>query len=207
MWPRRAGVCRRTVAQWRTRNHEDAGCHCDCRDRRSDLDFAGRRPEGFTLRWCEPPGLPHRGWAAGRRHVHRLVTEGTDRGAKVVWSTVQQRTPPTRRVAVQDRALSDVERRVTPAEQARRPWPALRTRGHQRWGGRRDERGAGGRRRADHGADPGEHQAPEKAPVTSRRPSPTSRRSCTVRWRPISPTCIRATTSTTCRLSPTVASS
>ena len=39
---------------------------------------------------------------------------------------------------------------------------AARTRGRQRRGGRRDERGAADRRRADHGADPGEHQAPEK---------------------------------------------
>ncbi len=35
----------------------------------------------------------------------------TDHGAKVVWGTVQQRTLPARRVAVQDHALSDVERR------------------------------------------------------------------------------------------------
>ena len=42
-----------------------------------------------------------------------------------MWSTVQQRTPPAGRVAVQDRPLSDVDRRVTPAEQVRRPCSAL----------------------------------------------------------------------------------
>jgi len=83
----------------RTRTHEDTGCHCHCRTRRSDLDFPGQRPEGFTLRWCARPRLPHRGRAAGRRHVRRIDTEGSRAHGTVSSERASRPARPRRRRA------------------------------------------------------------------------------------------------------------
>ena len=77
---------------------------------------------------------------------------------------------------------------------------AARTRGRQRWGGRRDERGAGESTSSRSWSGSGRTSGAGDSAGDIPAPEPDTSTFTAVRWRLISPTCIRATTSTTCPL-------